>query len=333
MKNAEYTIFDLEWTTKSKTSKELYIIEIGAIRVKNGKLFKRFHKLLRYRGSISPIVQKLTGITTEALKFGEDRKKVLLEFLEFSKNSILVAHDINNDMKVLREEYRRFNLEINREQLCSLQLARKVFTLKKYSILAIADFLNLRSMKLHRASNDAFVAYKVLEYVLNIIPDDIDTLDKLNNWRSMKKFLIRDEVAGIQLDKRKGYQAFFDGASFGNPGHLGAGFIILNKDKVIYKYSKYVGVGTNNEAEYIAMISLLQFAVKSGIRHLKIFGDSQLVINQISGEWRVKAEHLVVLLEETKTLIEKIPFISIEWIRREENKLADELSKEGARKR
>ncbi|ADQ06164.1 ribonuclease H [Caldicellulosiruptor hydrothermalis 108] len=123
------------------------------------------------------------------------------------------------------------------------------------------------------------------------------------------------------------YKGYFDGASKGNPGPAGAGIVIVNPaGNVILEYSKELGIKTNNEAEYLALIELLQKALELGIKELEILGDSQLVINQVFGSWNINMPHLYALYEQATELLEKFDKVKAKWIPREKNQLADSLS-------
>jgi ribonuclease HI len=88
------------------------------------------------------------------------------------------------------------------------------------------------------------------------------------------------------------------------------------------------GDRTNNEAEYFGLIIGLRAAIvqheQTPMRNLVIHGDSSLVVNQISGDWAVKAEHLMPLFDEARSLMKRLPRCSINWHRRTENTIADE---------
>ncbi len=124
-------------------------------------------------------------------------------------------------------------------------------------------------------------------------------------------------------------EGYFDGASRGNPGRAGAGALMINEDgKVVWEASRFLGEKTNNEAEYMALIMLIKAARERGIRSLTVFGDSKLVVSQVSRQWKINLPHLRMLAREVWDLAEGID-ISYHWIPREENKRADMLSNEG----
>lgn len=84
---------------------------------------------------------------------------------------------------------------------------------------------------------------------------------------------------------------------------------------------------TNNLAEYTALVKLLEFCIKSGLSRIMVFGDSQLVIRQMTGLYQVRSENILPLYLRAKILEEKFISVHFEWVKREENDLADSLSK------
>lgn len=78
-------------------------------------------------------------------------------------------------------------------------------------------------------------------------------------------------------------EGFFDGASRGNPGTAGAGALLVNENgETVWETARFLGTKTNNEAEYTALILLLKAAKERGVKELKIYGDSKLVVCQVS---------------------------------------------------
>ena len=119
---------------------------------------------------------------------------------------------------------------------------------------------------------------------------------------------------------------YFDGASRGNPGLAGAGAWISDRsEKVIWENSMKLGEKTNNEAEYHALINLLKELNKRGVTKAEIYGDSKLVIEQMSGKWQVKEPRLIELFKQAKYLTKEMS-LTYKWIPREKNSYADRLS-------
>ena len=126
------------------------------------------------------------------------------------------------------------------------------------------------------------------------------------------------------LRTKKGAILYFDGGSRGNPGPSAAGAVIVNADdgkKEIV--SQFFRQATNNVAEYNGLIIGLEKALELGLKNLTVCGDSNLVVNQVNGRWQVKNNRLRVLCDRAKQLIKQFDRIEINWVRRNQNQLAD----------
>jgi ribonuclease HI len=117
-------------------------------------------------------------------------------------------------------------------------------------------------------------------------------------------------------------QAYIDGGSRGNPGEAGLGVYVPG----LIRIGEYLGTGTNNFAEYSALLTALRFAVFSKCEELQVFADSELVVKQITGEYQVKSESIRLLYDSALRWINLIPRFSISHVRRENNKEADSLA-------
>ncbi len=119
---------------------------------------------------------------------------------------------------------------------------------------------------------------------------------------------------------------YTDGASRNNPGEAGAGVHILRDGQPADGIARYLGVTTNNIAEYTAAILGLEYAVRSGASAVKLFADSELMVKQINGQYKVKNEGLKPLHAKVKELISRLGSVEVQYIRRELNKEADALA-------
>ncbi len=122
------------------------------------------------------------------------------------------------------------------------------------------------------------------------------------------------------------YQLFCDGASRSNPGDASIGISILLDGKEVHTISKKIGIATNNEAEYQALIDGLSYCVDNSIKEIQVFLDSNLVVEQVNKNFKVKAGNLKVLNSKVDDLIQEFNFIEINHVYREENKRADQLA-------
>ncbi len=121
---------------------------------------------------------------------------------------------------------------------------------------------------------------------------------------------------------------YIDGASSGNPGPAGIGIVILDHDgRQVGKISSYIGTRTNNYAEYTALIRALKIAIYFKTRVLKVRTDSELVVKQLSGEYKVKNDQIKKLYDQAVSLLKSISNCKIEHVPRSQNDKADYLAK------
>jgi len=121
-----------------------------------------------------------------------------------------------------------------------------------------------------------------------------------------------------------------DGAARGNPGPAGAGAVLKKPTgEVLAEVSGFLGHTTNNVAEYKALLMGLQRALELGIRRIEVRADSELLIKQLRGEYRVKDEKLKLLFAEAKALLARFASTKLLHVRREQNADADRLANAG----
>ena len=124
--------------------------------------------------------------------------------------------------------------------------------------------------------------------------------------------------------------AYIDGGARGNPGPAGYGVQIQDQDgNVVEELHGGLGVATNNVAEYNGLLAALRWAAGQGHRKVHIRADSELLVKQMRGEYRVKHEGLKPLFLQACALVRTIGDVSFEHVRRENNKDADRLSNLG----
>src|SRR5439155_18263849 len=119
----------------------------------------------------------------------------------------------------------------------------------------------------------------------------------------------------------------FDGGSRGNPGPAGIGVVLRAQDgTALVTLGRFIGRATNNVAEYRALITALEEAKELGAKKLLIRGDSELIVKQMRGEYRVKNADLRDLYDEAQFLLHQFDEAKIEHNLRDKNKLADKLA-------
>ena len=121
--------------------------------------------------------------------------------------------------------------------------------------------------------------------------------------------------------------AHVDGGSRGNPGPAGYGVVITDRaGRKVATLHEYLGHQTNNYAEYHGLLAALDYALKHGHKALKVVGDSELLVKQIRGEYRVKSPSLQDLYQRARQMISQLEWFSIQHTLREGNQEADRLA-------
>ncbi len=156
----------------------------------------------------------------------------------------------------------------------------------------------------------------------------------------------KDKQPGLFEETSKVVQAelsaemYSDGACSGNPGESGIGVVInitspTNGSSELdsqYRISEYIGIATNNIAEYSALIKGLEKARSLGIKKLKVFLDSELVVKQMNGVYKVKHAKMIPLYNQARDIYKFFDSCKISHVRREFNAEADALAREGVSK-
>jgi ribonuclease HI len=139
-----------------------------------------------------------------------------------------------------------------------------------------------------------------------------------------------ESVAPEKGAKQTGWiSAHCDGGARGNPGPAGYGALIQGPDgAVIAELSEFLGIRTNNYAEYSGLLGCLQYALDHGHRRLRMVSDSELMVKQIQGKYQVKSPDLKPLYDEAKRRIAKLDGFEISHALRHKNKDADRLANE-----
>ena len=127
-----------------------------------------------------------------------------------------------------------------------------------------------------------------------------------------------------------GVTIYTDGASRGNPGYAGIGAVILDANgSCLMELSEWIGIATNNEAEYMALIKALEAAKELGARRVSVRADSELVVLQMKGAYAVKSPRLRPLFMKARRLKDEFDKFDINHVEREKNAHADMLANLG----
>ncbi|MBL4888907.1 MAG: reverse transcriptase-like protein [Candidatus Lindowbacteria bacterium] len=123
------------------------------------------------------------------------------------------------------------------------------------------------------------------------------------------------------------FAVFIDGGARGNPGPAACAFVVKSENSVVHQAGQFLGHATNNEAEYKGLINALEWLLENSVEKANLYMDSQLVVKQVLGEWRVKSPNLIQISKNAKQLMGQAAF-GLSSIPREENASPDELVNE-----
>jgi ribonuclease HI len=165
--------------------------------------------------------------------------------------------------------------------------------------------------------------------ILRYLAECLDVQETLDAFPGMTKeelkTTLRNAADSFESTESKAL-LWVDGAARGNPGPAGAGFVLEKGKTRIHSAGQYLGEATNNEAEYQALIMGLKAASHYGCDDLEVRSDSQLMVRQLKGEYRVKSQHLQGFYLQAVKQTELFRKIAFAHVRREENKEADRLA-------
>jgi ribonuclease HI len=148
--------------------------------------------------------------------------------------------------------------------------------------------------------------------------------------KMFEKYVPKPDPVEVQPKDEYEYTMFFDGCCKGNPGKGGAGAVIYKNGTEIWAQAIYVGdMCTNNISEYVGLILGLQQAKNMNIKTLFVKGDSQLVIKQMKGEYKVSSPNIMDPHNDAKSIAKFFDKIEFQHVYRTFNKRADELSNFG----
>jgi len=179
----DFVVFDLE-TTGAK-SPPCRVTEIGAYRVKNGRITEEFQTLVNPETLIPTFISQLTGITNQMVRNAPKFREVAADFLDFIGDSVLVAHNAQFDMRFLNHEIGRIytDYRVGNPHLCTVRLSRRLLPhVENHRLKTLADYFSVGLVHHHRAAPDAHatahIFVNLLERLHNLGVRDLATARK-----------------------------------------------------------------------------------------------------------------------------------------------------------
>lgn len=156
----DYVAFDLETTGLSV--EEDSIIEIGALKVRNGKVCERFMEFVKPTQPIPEKITEITGITNEMVAGARPTKDIIGDFVKFCETDVLVGHNIMFDYKFMKKHAMQYKMTFEKNGIDTLQIARKVLKhLESKSLGALCEYYQITNQAAHRAYHDALATAKI----------------------------------------------------------------------------------------------------------------------------------------------------------------------------
>ncbi|NHZ85171.1 MAG: reverse transcriptase-like protein [Planctomycetia bacterium] len=174
--------------------------------------------------------------------------------------------------------------------------------------------MNLKLSKAELSELKKVLQSKVINSIRNIDVEILHTISK-------------------RLDDSKSVKLYVDGAADLHTKTAGIGGVFYRNGDELFSFSEFIGSATNNEAEYKALIKGLEESHNLNILSISIFADSELVVKQINGDYKVKNERMQILNKKVINLLKNFNSWSIVHVPREKNSVADKLSKDGMRRK
>lgn len=157
-----YIAFDLETTGLNPQENE--IIEIGALKVRNGKVTERFMEFIRPSAPLSSAITSLTGITDEMVADARPRCSVIADFLDFCEEDILIGHNVIFDYSFMKCSAAAENMSFEKSGIDTLKIAQKVHKdLPSKSLGSLCDYYQIENRAAHRAYHDALATAKLYQ--------------------------------------------------------------------------------------------------------------------------------------------------------------------------
>ena len=166
----DYVAFDLETTGLNVETD--YIIEIGALKVKDGKVCERFMEFVKPPITISPIITNITGITNGMVAGARNTRDIIRDFVEFCGDFVLVGHNIMFDYKFTKKYASEYGCTFEKLSIDTLKIARKTLcNLESKSLATLCEHYNIINQAAHRAYHDALATAKIYHYLAHDFED------------------------------------------------------------------------------------------------------------------------------------------------------------------
>lgn len=187
-----FCVVDIE-TNGATPKKGFQIIELGAVKIKNGEITDKFESLV-YAKEIPKYVQEVTNITPKMLENAPMIQKVLNDFKIFLADCVFVAHDIKFDYNFISDSMEKYHLgKLLNRKLCTIDLAKRTINAEKYGLSSLKEVLNIQVDNHHRAYYDALTTTIILKECLSKLDEEIVSVEDLISFSKSDNIIKKDE--------------------------------------------------------------------------------------------------------------------------------------------
>lgn len=184
-----FCIVDIE-TNGGHVNKGHQIIELGAVKYKDGQIIDKYESLV-YAKHIPEYIQEVTNITPKMLENAPVINTVLEEFKLFLEDDVFVAHDIKFDYNFISNSLQKYDLgKLENRKLCTIDLARRTIKAQKYGLKSLKEELDIRIDNHHRAYSDALSTTYILQESIKSLPQDVKMVEDLIDFSKNAKLLM-----------------------------------------------------------------------------------------------------------------------------------------------
>ena len=172
-----YVCFDLETTGLDPLYNE--IIEIGALKVRDGKVAERFMEFIHPQEEISPMITNLTGITNEMVANARPADTVISDFLEFCENDVLIGHNVGFDYSFMKSGASNLGLTFEKFGIDTFKIAQRTLkSLPSKSLSSLCEYYQIENKAAHRAYYDALATAKLYQTLAHYFENEDPSLFK-----------------------------------------------------------------------------------------------------------------------------------------------------------
>ncbi len=199
--NQTFCIVDIETNGSDITKGQ--IIELGAVKYRNGKIIDKYDSLV-YAKTIPPYIQEVTNITPLMLEDAPIINKVLEEFKIFLEDDVFVAHDIKFDYKFVSDSFEKYDLgKLENRKLCTIDLSKRTIAAKRYGLDFLKTLLDIDIKNQHRAYSDALSTSYILKKAFNLLPSCVQTAEDLIEFSKSNNIINATIPRNMKKDKNK----------------------------------------------------------------------------------------------------------------------------------